>query len=535
MFCPNCGTKNEDDAVFCGNCGTKLNLDDFNETLNAAANETAEAADVANQAADTVDVAANQATDAFVNQEAQPVQGFANGFDPNANQNFNNGFDANANQNFNNGFDANANQNFSNGFDANANQNFNNGFDPNANQNFNNGYNPNYANNGYNQAPYQQQPAKPFKLNKKIVGIAVAVVAVIVAIVAFVSIGKAGVDYKKTAKKYVTAIEQCDWDTAYDLINLPDSEFLTKEALINAHADATGEKVTGITVTDAYSTAGSTKGSATVKVTYSTATSNGNQSTYVLSQTNDKYLLFFKKYKVSSEGLVYKNTSIQVPKGCTLSINGVEVKSNYIKADNSSYGSYYDTYVIPYIFAGDNKIKLTSDVTEDYETSINVSYDESLKSISYSDLSFTDDAEKAAMEKAQSDIATIAKAAYEKKGYSDIKSLVSSEADVEDEYDDLVDDFHQAYSSYSRDVTSYDLSAVKATVGTKYFTLTDEGAPKMRIYLGYTISGKYKYTGYGSEEEKSGSYTYNSYYYIDYVYEDGEWLIDDVYLNFYFY
>ena len=24
MFCPNCGTKNDDDALFCGSCGTKL-------------------------------------------------------------------------------------------------------------------------------------------------------------------------------------------------------------------------------------------------------------------------------------------------------------------------------------------------------------------------------------------------------------------------------------------------------------------------------------------------------------------------------
>lgn len=23
MFCPNCGTKNEDEALFCGNCGTR--------------------------------------------------------------------------------------------------------------------------------------------------------------------------------------------------------------------------------------------------------------------------------------------------------------------------------------------------------------------------------------------------------------------------------------------------------------------------------------------------------------------------------
>ena len=32
MFCPNCGTKNEDDALFCGNCGTRLVIDAPQET-----------------------------------------------------------------------------------------------------------------------------------------------------------------------------------------------------------------------------------------------------------------------------------------------------------------------------------------------------------------------------------------------------------------------------------------------------------------------------------------------------------------------
>ncbi len=27
MFCPNCGTKNEEEALFCGNCGTRLVID----------------------------------------------------------------------------------------------------------------------------------------------------------------------------------------------------------------------------------------------------------------------------------------------------------------------------------------------------------------------------------------------------------------------------------------------------------------------------------------------------------------------------
>ena len=65
----------------------------------------------------------------------------------------------------------------------------------------------------------------------------------IAAIIIFVCVGKNVTDYKKTAKQYVKAVAECEWNDAYSLINLPDGEFLTKEAFINVHADATGEKV----------------------------------------------------------------------------------------------------------------------------------------------------------------------------------------------------------------------------------------------------------------------------------------------------
>ena len=65
----------------------------------------------------------------------------------------------------------------------------------------------------------------------------------IAAIIIFVCVGKNVTDYKKTAKQYVKAVAECEWNDAYSLINLPDGEFLTKEAFINVHADATGEKL----------------------------------------------------------------------------------------------------------------------------------------------------------------------------------------------------------------------------------------------------------------------------------------------------
>ncbi len=44
----------------------------------------------------------------------------------------------------------------------------------------------------------------------------------IAAIIIFVCVGKNVTDYKKTAKQYVKAVAECEWNDAYSLINLPE-------------------------------------------------------------------------------------------------------------------------------------------------------------------------------------------------------------------------------------------------------------------------------------------------------------------------
>ena len=495
MFCPNCGTKNEDDALFCGNCGTKLSLEEFNQTLN----EENKTVDLENEVSKENVTDNQQAVSENTNEVSQSVQ---------------------------------VNQGFIS-YDSNQSGQTNQGFAPNGfnqNEQTNQGFVPNGFNQNTNQS-YQPQPAKQFKFSKKILGAIIAVVVAIVAIVIFVNVGKAGVDYKKIAKKYVTAVEQCDWDTAYEYLNLPDSEFLTKDALEAAHSSDTGEKVTAITVVDSYSTAGNLKGNEYVTVTYSTPTTSANSVNLLLSQTDDKYLLFFKKYKVSTEDVVYTDARISVPKGLTLTVNGVEANSKYITSDTSS-SDYLDTYIIPYVFAGSNTIKVSGDVIEDYETTINISYDEYSKSISYTDLTLTEETKNTLTSKAQSDLTTIAKAAYDNKSYDDIKNglyVTDNDYNNEKDYDYLVDDFHPSY----RTISSYEFSNIKTSLSSSTYSYdTDDGCPRIKVNISYTISGKYT-TNY-SNEEKSGSYSYSSYYII-YKYVDGEWLIDDLYLNYYFY
>ena len=67
-----------------------------------------------------------------------------------------------------------------------------------------------------------QQPAnnKPARFPKGIIAIVAAGVAVIAAIIIFVCVGNNVTDYKKTAKQYVKAVAECEWNDAYSLITV---------------------------------------------------------------------------------------------------------------------------------------------------------------------------------------------------------------------------------------------------------------------------------------------------------------------------
>lgn len=170
MFCPNCGTKNEDDALFCGNCGTRLVIDVPQETpVQESVEEEPEVTPVQeNVPAGSEETPVQESVKA--EPEVTPVQQSV----------------------------------------------------------------PVQPQQAFGQQPVQptqftgqnsgQQPAnnKPARFPKGIIAIVAAGVAVIAAIIIFVCVGNNVTDYKKTAKQYVKAVAECEWNDAYSLINLPD-------------------------------------------------------------------------------------------------------------------------------------------------------------------------------------------------------------------------------------------------------------------------------------------------------------------------
>ena len=463
MFCPNCGTKNEDEALFCGNCGTRLVIDVPQETPvqgsePAEPEETPEQESVpAESEATPVQESAPAEPESAPVQESVPVQP---------------------------------------------------------------------------QQTFGQQPVnnKPARFPKGIIAIVAAGVAVIAAIIIFVCVGKNVTDYKKTAKQYVKAVAECEWNDAYSLINLPDGEFLTKEAFINVHADATGEKVEKMAADDIVSTYSKMPGNKAVKVGYITDSGMQYDDVY-LTVAKKNYMLFFKKYKVSAENLVVKDVTIKIPKGLTLYINDVIVGDGY-KSDASKNGNgSSDEYVIPYLFNGKNNIKVTGEFIEDYTTQLYAAHDEDTFTVGTYNAKYVNSKLEELKTQARTDVDAIVNAVQAKKDYSAIADRVCKEEkkNIESAYKNIYDSYNDKYKT----VSDLKISKFTASIADTSFRVdSDDGCPviKVSIKLGYTY--KIQYSGSNKANDKNNN---NNSAYIYYKYEDGKWKINSMYLGFGFY
>ena len=478
MFCPNCGTKNEDDALFCGNCGTRLVIDVPQETpVQESVEEEPEVTSVQeNVPAEPEETPVQESVTA--EPEVTPVQQSV----------------------------------------------------------------PVQPQQAFGQQPVQptqftgqnsgQQPAnnKPARFPKGIIAIVAAGVAVIAAIIIFVCVGKNVTDYKKTAKQYVKAVAECEWNDAYSLINLPEGEFLTKEAFINVHADATGEKVEKMAAYDIVSTYSKMPGNKAVKVGYITDSGMQYNDVY-LTVANKHYMLFFKKYKVSAENLVVKDVTIKVPKGLTLYINDVIVGDGY-KSDASKNGNgSSDEYVIPYLFNGKNNIKVTGEFIEDYTTQLYAAHDEDTFTVGTYNAKYVNSKLEELKTQARTDVDEIINAVQAKKDYSAIADRVCKEEkkNIESAYKNIYDSYNDKYKT----VSNLKISKFTASIADTCFRVdSDDGCPviKVSIKLGYTY--KIQYSGSDKANDKNNN---NNSAYIYYKYEDGKWKINSMYLGFGFY
>lgn len=292
------------------------------------------------------------------------------------------------------------------------------------------------------------------KVAKPIPKIYFVIAAELVAIVALCIFAKSNAekcfDPKRIAGNYFANIVNGDYEAAYDMLDIPNDVFLSKELFVQSMKQKTFGDISQYQVSDNIGSAIDWFSNEVVDsdldlgntyfVTY--RTTGGSYDDYYevnLTKSDSKKLLFFDDWNVVSSSTWRKDVPIYVPSGSKVLVDEIDI--SIYKGSTNENGQ--DIYTIPYLFNGKHKINITSDDMIPVEDKFDAGNGYDLYSFSY-----TTDAVRSMQDTAVENIKKIYNAAASGKNYSEIKDLFNPENEqseyCEEYYSELVEFFENS-------------------------------------------------------------------------------------------
>lgn len=502
MFCPNCGTKNDDDALFCGSCGTKLQDkavvppvdNDFKPDIELVQAEVQNGA----QAYAQPEEQTQTQTYAQPEEQAQP-QAYVQPEEQ-----------------------AQPQQSVQAGEQTQS--------QPYTQQNiYGQPQMPNQQNMPEYQAPGQQYyapvqkqkpPKKPFKVNKLAVVTGILSVAFIASIVVFFVVGKNTFSAQNVATDYFKAMTNGDWDVAYDMMDMDESDFINKDMFVKAVNGSDTLKVNKYTVKASESSI-----AADVVIKYrKRGASSDDELELSMNKEDSKQFLLFDSWKISSDSYTVSDFTVQVPSGTTLYMDDVEVPEKYIDEDTDSYTTY-TTYTIDKLFKGTHTFYIETGDFESSKGTYDVEYDEDYYTVD--SIKIDEDSQKEIVDTAYGYMKQIIDAASTGQKFNSIKDIFTDDAakDAKDEYENY---FASAFYAYAKDdgITGVALSNVEADVESVYI---EEGEVFISISIRYDDANTGLTTDWWTGSLKNGSASTSGSTDMLLKYVDGKWLIANGY------
>lgn len=501
MFCPNCGTKNIENALFCCNCGIKLENfaptpapavepeetdttehttepEETTESQNAIqSEETAEAAEPEPATTTAADSFYNSPqTDSFYQTPQQPQDTQTQNPNP-------------------------APANTASYQIPNQPQ-----MQPNA-----------YADpNGYSAPVYapQRTPHKP--VNAFMIVSFVEIVTFCIMIAVFFNVGQNTFGYENVAKNYFKSIADCDWDQVYNELELKESAFINKDAFLEMRKEDDKISYSKIKVESV-----ADKNTAHVNITYYEKGSDyaSGELQVKLTRQPKKSFLFFDNWKVSPDNYVVNDFTIYAPQGADVYLDNQVIPDKYITKKSSSPDS--DCYQIPQMFVGTHTSFISFDGFTGPETPVFAQYDYDYLSLEYDSLSVTSKQQEEILNTAYGILQKELAAGVAGNDFSTIEDLFT---------DDSVVDAKDSYNSYYLDnfAASGSRSAVKklslnnVTGSFSDFRISN-GTIYAEVILSYDYTVDYRKKDWWTDKYEKKTYDGDSStrYYLQY--QDGTW------------
>lgn len=521
MFCPNCGTKNIENALFCCNCGIKL--EDFTQTPPPAVEPEntpeVEAADNAAEAAATNEPSA----ESEIPMEPEDTTESQNTTQPEENTESVEAAESTTTTAADSFYNSPQTDSFyqtpqqsqdtqtqnPNPAPANtASYQI-----PNQPQMQPNAYT---DPNGYSAPVYapQRTPHKP--VNAFMIVSFVEIVAFCIMIAIFFNVGQNTFGYENVAKNYFKSIADCDWDQVYNELELKESAFINKDAFLEMRKEDDKISYSKIKVESV-----ADKNIAHVNITYYEKGSDyaSGELQVKLTRQPKKSFLFFDNWKVSPDNYVVNDFTIYAPQGADVYLDNQVIPDKYITKKSSTPDS--DCYQIPQMFAGTHTSFISLDGFTGPETPVYAQYDYDYLSLEYDSLSVTSKQQEEILNTAYSILQKELAAGVAGNDFSTIEDLFA---------DDSVADAKDSYNSYFLDnfTASGSRSAVKKlslnnVTGSFSDFRISSGTIYAEVILSYDYTVDYRKKDWWTDKFEKATYDSDTStrYYLQY--QDGTW------------
>lgn len=366
--------------------------------------------------------------------------------------------------------------------------------------------------------------------NRKI--LVVSIIIIVCAVSLFLGIGSTVSSPSYLAKKALTSIVNGDYGTYYDLLQLEENPFVTKEKYVNYLKEELADEthtITDITILTReeyiarigfdsifFDDGRIPQESADLEIVYLSYQLDGKEGETYLSFTKDEghSYLFFPEWRLVDEETLVKDYTLYAPKDSTVMFDDISLNQ---EERISSSNNHYDCYQIPLVIAKDTPLTFTLSsglILEDHITPSDQSYYPSEVTVSENHVKSLEEASQKAIQLlfdgAQGNI-----------------TLDTLEADplfqaYDDTYHTLEKIYHNLDTTYPYryyKITNLTLGEVKRNPNEKIQYHNEDGSISIQLYFQYQYDRENTVTKETMKRNQQEPVT------ITYLYQDHQFIV----------
>lgn len=321
---------------------------------------------------------------------------------------------------------------------------------------------------------------------------------------------------RSVAERYFLAHANGDWNSAYQMLELDENDFINEKNYERAAKQDQMPKITTYAVGKIQAFSGDELGT-TVDIRYrSKGESVDSVYTVSLNKQQGKKFLLFDDWKVSTDDIISKDITIQVPQDAKVILDGEELAESYIsKGKEKDEG--YDTYVIPELFSGTYGVRVTMDGMEDNNGTLHT-YNGTYMVTSLRPSEKTMDQ---LIKIAGEDMQKVYAAAMRGDAFVTIADLYTKNKDYAENIEETYDSFLESVQRDTGNVANViRISGISASASS--YDWNSEPMVKVRLQFDYSVN--FSYEDFWTGEIRPDTYDSSDSVTYDFIYENGEWL-----------